>query len=68
MKSNFWEYFKRPVPTVLQLAVDELEQAQKDKLAQSKLREYHAAMEDMLVRRIARLRQEIYEITQEQGA
>jgi hypothetical protein len=62
------KHLKPRVPTPLQIAVEQLEDSQRQKLEQSKLREYHYAMEEMLSHRIARLRQEIYELTQEQGA
>ncbi len=59
--------FKKQIPTVLQMAVAHLEVAQKEKLEFAKLREAHSAMEDMLGRRVERLREEIYALTQEQG-
>jgi hypothetical protein len=63
---NVWNYLKPPIPTPLQLAVEGLEDAQRQKLEQSKLREYHSAMEDMLLHRIDRLRREIMDLTQDQ--
>jgi hypothetical protein len=63
---NLWNYLKPPTPTALQLAVAGLEDAQCQKLEQSKLCEYHSAMEDMLAQRIDRLRREITDLTQEQ--
>ena len=56
---NPLRWFAPRVPTALQLAVAELEEAQRMKLDQSGKREYHAAMEDMLHHRIDRLRLEI---------
>lgn len=60
-------FFKKQIPTVLQMAVAQLEVAQKEKLEYAKAREANSAIEDMLVRRIERLRGEIYELTQEQA-
>jgi hypothetical protein len=53
------------VPTALQVAVMQLEESQRMKLEQSKLREYHSAMEDMLFHRVERLRVEIAALSQE---
>lgn len=52
-------------PSALQQATRELEEGLLDRLAQVKLREYHAAMEQMLTERIARLRGDIRELSQE---
>ena len=63
---KFIERFRKQEPTVMQIAVHQLEEAQKDKLTQSKLREYHSSMEDMLTHRIDRLKNEIIALAQEQ--
>jgi hypothetical protein len=65
--TEFFSRLKPKIPTALQVAVGQLEDSQRQKLEQAKLREYHSALENMLVHRIARLREEIYELTQEQG-
>lgn len=54
-------------PSALQLATYEYEEALRDRLAQVKLREYHAAMEQMLVERIERLRSDISELSKDGG-
>lgn len=57
--------FKKPVPpTALQIAAAQLEEAKVEKLSHSKLREYHTSIEDMLTRRIERLKNDIYELSQ----
>lgn len=57
--------FKKPVPpTALQIAARQLEEAKVERLSQSKLREYHASMEEMFAQRIERLRRDIYELSQ----
>ena len=59
-----WKEMFTPHPrTALQLAVQQLEDAQHMKLNQSSLREYHSAMEDMLTHRISRLCIEISELS-----
>lgn len=55
--------FRKPSP--LRIATAALEQAERDRLTAVEQREYYAAMEDMLVRRIARLRREVVQLTQE---
>jgi hypothetical protein len=65
---NIQALFRKQIPTVLQMAVAQLEVAQKEKLEYAKSREMYSAMETMIMARIERLRGEIYELTQEQGA
>jgi len=64
---NLFRLFCPKPPTALQLAVLELEEAQRMKLAHASKREYHSAVEDMLVYRAERLRREIAELSSEQG-
>jgi hypothetical protein len=47
------------IPQYLELVAEKLEEARKDYLHHSSLREYHCAMEQMLVKRIERLTNEI---------
>lgn len=52
-------------PTALDMATQAYQEAQRDRLLQTKLREYHAAMEQMLYDRIVRLREDIRELSGE---
>jgi phosphoribosylcarboxyaminoimidazole (NCAIR) mutase len=52
-------------PTPLRIATAALEQAERDRLTAVEQREYYAAMEEMLIRRISRLRREVVQLTQE---
>ncbi len=51
------------VPSALQIACRTLEEAQRLRLQHAKDKEYHIAMEAMLVKRIARLKDDIRELT-----
>lgn len=55
--------FRKPSP--LRIATAALEAAERDRLTAVEQREYYAAMEEMLIRRIARLRREVVQLTQE---
>jgi hypothetical protein len=55
--------FRKPSP--LRIATAALEEAERNRLTAVAEREYYAAMEEMLVRRIARLRREVVQLTQE---
>lgn len=61
MKLKFWP----SPPTALKLATDAYEDALRERLVQTQLREYHAAMETMLYSRIVRLRQDIKDLSGE---
>lgn len=61
---GFKDLFKKP--SALRIAALELEQAMSDRLAMTKQREYHAAMEQMLMARISRLRHDVTELSKEQ--
>lgn len=54
-------------PTALSIAVLELQEARIDLLKQTKLREYHGAMELMLRDRITRLKDDIHILTNDGG-
>ncbi|MCE5190887.1 MAG: hypothetical protein LLG08_03885 [Actinomycetia bacterium] len=54
-------------PTPLELASSELEQAKRDLLATSSLREMYVAHEEMLVGRIERLRSAVIQLSQEES-
>jgi hypothetical protein len=49
-------------PTALEIAARELEQAKRDLLTHSALREYYMALEEMLGVRIARLEQAVHDL------
>jgi hypothetical protein len=51
------------LPSPLRIATDSLENAQRLQLQHAADREYHSAMENMLVERIERLRHEIVELS-----
>jgi hypothetical protein len=55
--------FRKPSP--LRIAAAALEEAERNRLTAVEQREYYSAMEEMLVRRIARLRREVVQLTQE---
>jgi len=57
------EIFRKPTP--LRIATAALEQSERDRLTAVEQREYYAAMEEMLMRRITRLRREVVQLTQE---
>ena len=60
---NLIRLFKPRIPTALQIAVAELEDAQRMHLDHCSKHEYYFAMEHMLVNRIERLRREITELS-----
>jgi len=68
IRMNPFLLFVPKQPTALQLAVRELEDAQRLKLHHASQREYHSAVEDMLVHRAERLRREIVDLSSDQGA
>lgn len=51
------------LPTALEIAARELEQAKRDLLTHSALREYYMALEEMLGVRIARLEQAVRDLS-----
>lgn len=55
--------FRKPSP--LRIATEALEEAERNRLTAVEQREYYAAIEDMLVRRIQRLRNEVVQLTKE---
>jgi hypothetical protein len=55
--------FRKPSP--LRIAAAALEEAERNRLTAVEQREYYSAMEEMLIRRIARLRREVVQLTQE---
>ena len=61
MKLKLWP----SPPTALEVATEEYQDAQRERLMQTKLREYHSAMEQMYYARIVQLREDIKELTQE---
>jgi hypothetical protein len=58
---RWWTGTKEPTPTAGQIAHASLEQARIDRLEHAKNAEYHEAMDEMLKKRIARLRLEVKE-------
>lgn len=61
MKLKLWP----ELPSALKLATDAFEDALRDRLRQTHLREYHAAMETMLYERVIRLRQDMKDLAGE---
>ncbi len=63
MMTSLMDVIRKPTP--LRIATAALEQAERDRLTAVEQREYYAAMEEMLIRRISRLRREVVQLTQE---
>lgn len=63
MMTSLMDIFRKPTP--LRIATAALEEAERDRLTAVEQREYSAAMEEMLIRRISRLRREVVQLTQE---
>ncbi len=63
MMTSLMDVMRKPTP--LRIATAALEQAERDRLTAVEQREYYAAMEEMLLRRITRLRREVVQLTQE---
>lgn len=63
MIATLIDIFRKPTP--LRIATAALEEAERDRLTAVNQREYYAAMEEMLIRRISRLRREVVQLTQE---
>jgi phosphoribosylcarboxyaminoimidazole (NCAIR) mutase len=63
MMTSLLDVMRKPTP--LRIATAALEQAERDRLTAVEQREYFAAMEEMLIRRISRLRREVVQLTQE---
>ena len=61
MKIKLWP----SPPTALEVATRAYQDALCDRLRQTELREYHAAMEQMLYQRITQLREDIKELSGE---
>ena len=61
-----WNPFRTPpLPSPLQIAVEDLEQTKRDKLKASWQREHFSSLEDMLTHRIMRLSQDILCLSQD---
>lgn len=61
MKFKLWP----SPPTALEVATQAYQDALRDRLRQTELREYHGAMEQMLYQRITQLREDIKELSGE---